>query len=263
MRVKDITSVLEEAAPLSLQEHYDNSGLIVGDADAEIGSALLCVDITEAVLDEALRLGAGLIISHHPIIFHPLKHITGSSYIERVVARAIVHNIALYACHTNLDSAPDGMSFRLGNLLGLRDVILLGKPSQEDTRAGFGVVGELRESVGLHDFLRFVQQTLDVQAIRYSRGGPQEVRRVALCTGAGASMADDARRAGAEIFISSEFRYNDFLDAAGGMTIADVGHFESEYCVINLVYDIITKKMPTFALHKSGESVNPVNYITV
>lgn len=263
MKIKEITSAIEESAPLRLQESYDNSGLLVGDADAEVDSALLCVDITEAVLDEALRLGAGLIISHHPVIFHPLRHITGSTYIERVVAKAIVHDIALYACHTNLDSAPDGMSFRLGNLLGLRNVVLLGEPSSVDPGAGLGIVGELPEPTELHDFLRFVKKTLDCETIRYSGGGNPEVRKVAVCTGAGASMTNDARRAGADLFISSEFRYNDFLDAAGLMTIADVGHFESEYCAIDLVFDIITKKIPTFALHKSGESVNPVNYITV
>ncbi len=262
MRIKDITAIIEEAAPLRLQENYDNSGLLVGDEGAEVESALLCVDITEAVLDEALRLGAGLIIAHHPVIFHPLRHITGSTYIERVVAKAIVHNVALYACHTNLDNAPGGMSFRLGNLLGLRNVILLGDPPLCDPGAGYGVVGELPAAVKLLDFLRFVKETLGTGAIRYSSGGDPEIRRVAVCTGAGASLADNARRAGADLFISSEFRYNDFLDAAGGMTIADAGHFESEYCAIDLVYDIITKKIPTFALHKSSESINPVNYIT-
>ncbi len=261
MKIKEIISVIEEAAPLCLQENYDNSGLLVGSADAEVDSALLCVDITEAVLDEALRLGAGLIISHHPIIFHPLKHITGTTYIERVVAKAIINNVALYACHTNLDSAPDGMSRRLGNLLGLRNVVLLGEPSICDPRAGLGVVGELPEAMTLHDFLRFVKKTLNVGAVKYSGVGDPEIRRVAICTGAGASMTGHARRAGADLFVSSEFRYNDFLDAAAGMVIADVGHFESEYCAIDLVYDIITKKIPTFALHKSSESVNPVNYI--
>ena len=105
MKVKEITAILEEAAPLFLQENYDNSGLLVGDPEAEIDSALICVDATESVVAEAAEVGAGLVLSHHPVIFHPLKRLTGGSYIERTVAEAVRRGIALYACHTNLDSA--------------------------------------------------------------------------------------------------------------------------------------------------------------
>lgn len=260
MTVGDITSVLEQAAPLEWQESYDNAGLIVGDRNAAIDSALICVDITEEVLEEAIVLGAGLVISHHPIIFHPLKHFTGSSYIQRVVAAAIRHGIALYACHTNLDSAPDGMSYRLGNLLGLRNVILLGRPCDAELRTGFGIVGETDETDTL-EYLRHVKRTLGCEAVRYSELTRKKVRRVALCTGSGASMIGDAKDAGAELYISSDFKYNDFLDADREIVIADVGHFESEYCAIDLIYDIITKKISTFALHKSRKSINPVKYL--
>lgn len=246
---------------MALQESYDNAGLIVGDRDAEVQSALLCVDITEAVLEEAVALGAGLIISHHPVIFHPLRHLTGSTYIERVVAEAIRHGIALYAAHTNLDSAPGGMSHRVGNLLGLENVILLGEKSPLDPQAGFGIVGDAHSEMPVSDYLIHIGNTLDAWVVRYSNPATQTVRRVAVCTGAGASMTADAKRAGADIYISSDFRYNDFLDADRDITIADVGHFESEYCAIELLFDIIRKKLPTFALHKSNNSTNPVNYL--
>lgn len=261
MRVSEVIAPLEEAAPLCLQESYDNSGLLVGDWNAEIESALLCVDITEAVLEEAIELGAGLIISHHPVIFHPLRRITGDTYIERTVAKAVRHGIALYACHTNLDSAPGGMSHMLGNLLGLRNVLLLDCTQRGILGAGFGVVGEPTCELPTLEFLGQVKERLSLQCIRYSDLTRPLTRRVAICTGAGASMMSDAKRAGADVYISSDFKYNDFLDADRELVIADVGHFESEYCAINLIYEIIRKKIATFALHKSVHSVNPVNYL--
>ncbi len=262
MKVKEITAILEEAAPLFLQESYDNSGLLVGDPEAEIDSALICVDATESVVAEAAEVGAGLVLSHHPVIFHPLKRLTGGSYIERTVAEAVRRGIALYACHTNLDSAPEGMSRMLGNLLGLRNVILLEPTATEMSGSGFGIVGEPEHVLPTEEFLRTVRDRLSLKCIRYSGITRPTVRRAALCTGAGASMMSAAKRAGADVYLSADFKYNDFLDADRELVIADIGHFESEYCAIDLIYEIIRKKMPTFALHKSMRSVNPVNYLT-
>lgn len=261
MKVKDITGILERTAPLSLQAGFDNSGLLVGDADADVESALICVDVTEDVVDEAIRLGAGLVISHHPVIFHPLRHIIGSTYIERAVAKALCNGIALYACHTNLDSAPGGMSHRLGNLLGLKNVILLEPTISSVEGSGYGVVGELEMPVPTLEFLRHVKHVLSIGCIRHSKIACPAVRKVALSTGAGASSASLAKQVGADIYLSADFKYNDFLDADRDITIADIGHFESEYCAVDLIYEIIRKKISTFALHKSVSSENPVNYL--
>lgn len=249
---------------MSLQADFDNSGLLVGSPEQEVGSALLCVDMTEAVLAEAVETGADMIISHHPLIFHPLRHITGATYIERVVAEAIRHGIVLYACHTNLDSAKDGMSHRLGNLLGLKNVIVLDPvPGAGPEGPGAGIVGELERETDTLEFLRYVKDTLGLETVRYSAITSDKVKRVALCTGAGGSYMESARAAGAGVYISADFRYNDFLDAGRGLVIADIGHFESEYCAIDLLYDIIRKKISTFALHKSRHSTNPVNYLSI
>lgn len=261
MKVSDIVAPLEEVAPLFLQESYDNAGLLVGNPDVEINSALVCVDVTEAVLDEAVALGAGLIISHHPLMFHPLRHIVGATYIERAVATALRHDIAIYASHTNLDSAPGGMSFELGRLLELCDMELLDGGNHAMSGAGFGVVGNLQEPVPTMDFLCMVKERLGVGCVRYSNVVRNVTSRVALCTGAGASMMEDARRAGADVYVSSDFRYNNFLDADRDLVIADIGHFESEYCAIGLICEIIRKKIANFALYKSSQSVNPVNYL--
>ena len=261
MKIREITDVIERFAPLGWQESYDNAGLVVGRADDEVHRALLAVDVTEEVLDEAEAEGCDLVITHHPIVFHALKRFNSADPVQRCVERAIRRGIALYACHTNLDSAPGGMSWRLAEMLGIRDLRVL-QPAATGEGVGFGVVGELPEAVATLDFLRFVRERLGVKAIRHSDIVAHDVRCVALCTGAGASLIPDARRAGAGLYITADLKYNDFMTPDKALTVADIGHFESEYCAIDLIYEIIRKKMPTFALHKSMRSVNPVNYLT-
>ncbi len=261
VKVKDIAAAVECAAPLRLAESYDNPGLIAGDPDAEIGSALLSLDITEDVLDEARQLGAKMIVSHHPVVFHPLRRLTGSTYVERVVAGAIRDGIALYASHTNLDSAPGGLSWHVGRLLGLRNMELLDAPRPDEPGAGFGVVGDLQHPVETKRFLKELKEKLELKVLRHSPVTAAVTERVALCTGAGASLVSAARAKGAQIYVSADFRYNDFLDAGRGLVIADAGHWETERYAADILHDIIRKKLPTFALHKSLKSVNPVNYL--
>ena len=125
MKIKDITSYLESLAPLSSQASYDNCGLIVGNMNAEVTSALICLDSTEAVVDEAIKKGCNLIIAHHPIVFSGLKKLNGSTYIERTVIKAIQNNIAIYAIHTNLDNYRFGVNYEIGKRLGLENLKVL------------------------------------------------------------------------------------------------------------------------------------------
>ncbi len=259
MKIKDITDVIERFAPLAYQESYDNAGLIVGRPDDEVRQALLAVDVTDEVLDEAEREGCDLVITHHPIVFHPLKRFNSADMVQRCVERAIRRGIALYACHTNLDSAPGGMSWRLAALLGIGELSVL-QPSEGDPRAGFGVVGELPEPLPTVEFLRRMQQRLGVKVVRHSDLVSEQVRRIALCTGAGASLMADARRAGADLYVTADLKYNDFMFPDGEFVVADIGHFESEYCAIELLFEVLSKNLITFAVRKSGCSRNPVNY---
>ena len=259
MKIKDITDVIERFAPLAYQESYDNAGLIVGRPDDEVRQALLAVDVTDEVLDEAEREGCDLVITHHPIVFHPLKRFNSADMVQRCVERAIRRGIALYACHTNLDSAPEGMSWRLAALLGIGELSVL-QPSEGDPRAGFGVVGELPEPLPTVEFLRRMQQRLGVKVVRHSDLVSEQVRRIALCTGAGASLMADARRAGADLYVTADLKYNDFMFPDGEFVVADIGHFESEYCAIELLFEVLSKNLITFAVRKSESSRNPVNY---
>lgn len=259
VKVKDVAAVIEAFAPLNLQEEYDNSGLNVGDYEAEVRGILLCVDVTESVLDEAESLGVNLIVSHHPLLFHSLRQIVDANFTQRIVKRALLSGISLYAAHTNLDSAAGGMSFRLGSQLGLVDMQVL-EPHAPGAATGFGVVGNLPEPVDVKLFLQKVQSELHCGAIRHSALCKETIRRVALVTGAGASMVGSAILAGADLYLTADMKYNDFYAPDGRIVMADIGHFESEYCAIKLLRDIITKKIATFAVHESVNSVNPVNY---
>lgn len=125
MKLRELTAHLESIAPLSLQEPYDNSGLLAGDPDLEVEQALIALDCTEQVVEEAIRTGCNLIISHHPIVFKGLKSLTGASYVERVLMKAIRHDIALYAIHTNLDNVTGGVNSKIADRLGLRSQAIL------------------------------------------------------------------------------------------------------------------------------------------
>ena len=125
VRIKDIANALEMFAPLPLQDGFDNAGLQIGLTEAEVAGVLLCLDVTEAVVDEAVASGCNLIVSHHPLIFSPLKRITGSNYIERCVIKALANGIAIYSAHTNIDNAPGGVNYRIAEKLGLQNVRIL------------------------------------------------------------------------------------------------------------------------------------------
>lgn len=152
------------------------------------------------------------------------------------------------------------MSWRLAEMLGVGNLRVL-QPSETGDGAGFGVVGELPEAIDTVEFMRIIQRRLEVSVVRYSDIATSGVRRVAVCTGAGASLIGEARRAGADIYITADMKYNDFMTPDKALTVADIGHFESEYCAIQLIFDILSKNLCTFAVRKSERSRNPVNYL--
>jgi putative NIF3 family GTP cyclohydrolase 1 type 2 len=191
-----------------------------------------------------------------------MKRFNSANYVERCVERAIRRGIALYACHTNLDSTPNGMSWRVGSMMGLGEMSVL-EPRRDDPAAGFGVVGILPRPEAALAFMQRVKSIFDVGAVRYSDIPSEDtmVRRVAICTGAGGSLIDAALRAEADIYITADLRYNDFMRGEGRMILADIGHFESEFCAINILNDVLSKKMCNFAVRKSLCSRNPIHYL--
>lgn len=260
VKVKDIAKAIEEFAPRSLQESYDNAGLQVGDPEMQVSAVLLCLDVTPEILAEAKARECNLIVSHHPLIFRGLKQLTGADTTQRTVMQALRDGIAIYAAHTNLDSVPGGVSFEMAHKLGLTELSILA-PSAEHPGYGLGVVGTCRPTPKL-EFLRRVKDTFGVEELKYSGQSPTiVVRRVALCGGSGGSFIRDAIGAGADLYITGDLKYHDFTDHGQEILLADIGHYESELCSRQIFSRIIGDALPGCVVYTSGQEQNPIKYL--
>jgi len=261
--VKDICEVVEAFAPLNFQESDDNSGLLVGNPDTPLTGVLVCLDVSEPVIDEALANGCNMIVSHHPLLYKAIKQVVGAGRVERCLVKAIKHDIAIYAGHTNVDSAIDGVSGQLAKLLGMKNVTILSVAGTSETHGeyGLGVVGDLASPMEENAFLLHIKSLLNGRSVRYSAHTGKSVSRVAICGGSGSSLLPDAKRAGATVFLTGEARFHEFFTEGMGIMLVDAGHFETEQLTKALFFDLISKKFPTFAVRISSAETNPVNYL--
>ena len=364
MRLKEITQYLDSEIPLLFQEDYDNAGLQIGDPEKEITGALLTLDVTEAVLDEAIESKADLIISHHPLIFKGIKSLSGISFTERIIMRAVRQDIAIYSAHTNLDVMNYGVSRKMAEKLNLKNVSVLvplkekllklvtyipeshldtvrnaiftagagnignydscGYVSQgtgsfrggEGTKPfvgkkgklhfetelrfetvlfshlknkvikalidnhpyeeaaydiyqlensnidfGMGCTGELKETMTEKKFLKLVSDIFCSEGLRYSKPTGRELKKIAMCGGAGASFLHAAILSGADAFITADVKYHNYFDADKRILLVDAGHFETEKFSTEILYNLIIKKFPKFAVRFSKTNTNPINYL--
>lgn len=360
--VKEIANTLEKFAPLPLQDGYDNAGLQIGLTDAEVTGVLLCLDVTESVVEEAVALGCNLIVSHHPLLFRPLKRITGSNYVERCVIKALSNDIAIYSAHTNLDNAVGGVSFRMAQKLGLKNVrtlvpkenallklavyvpdayadqlrqalfdagcgnignydscsynvdgtgtfrasdgcnpfcgnigelhkepevrietilpaylkskvvrtLLHVHPYEEPAydiypllndwnTAGAGIIGEVDSECGELDYLQRIKDVFATGCVKHTPLRHRPIRYVALCGGAGASFANAALAAGADIYITGEARYHELFDNTSQMLYAIIGHYESERYTTEVLHEIIARDFPHIKIMTTSVCTNPIN----
>ncbi|MGZ3753720.1 MAG: Nif3-like dinuclear metal center hexameric protein [Mucilaginibacter sp.] len=363
MKLHQLTTYLESLAPLAYQEDYDNAGLIVGSADQEIYQALISLDCTEAIVDEAITTNCQVIISHHPIVFKGLKKFNSKTYVERVIEKAIRNNIAIYAIHTNLDNIMKGVNAKICETLGLENCRILapkyktikklvtyvpishaeqvrnalfhagagnignysetsfnavgtgtfkgndestpfvGEPgirhtedevrietvypfnleskvimalvlahpyeevaydlyemTNQNPQIGSGMIGELEHAMEEDVFLFDVKEKMRARVIRHTEFTGKQVKKVAVCGGSGGFLLKHAIAAGADVFITADYKYHEFFDAEGKIMIADIGHFESEQFTQQLLYEIIRKKFSTFAIRLTEINTNPVKY---
>ncbi|MFP4557166.1 MAG: Nif3-like dinuclear metal center hexameric protein [Bacteroidales bacterium] len=364
MTVSEVTEIIEEFAPIEYKEEYDNVGLLVGSASNPVNGILLTLDVTPEVLDDALANGANLIIAHHPVIFKGLKKLTGSSYTERTIIKAIKHGIAIYCAHTNLDSVWNGVSMSMAKKMGLKNIRVLHEATDQlvklitfvpnknvievrqsmfnagagnighydqcsyniqgtgtfragdgtnphvgdighlhqeqetrvemivpkpilakaisamkrthpyeevaydvvpllnaNPRAGLGLIGDMPKSIKEPEFLKKVKNTFNLRCIRHSPFTNNNVKKVALCGGSGANLIPKAISLGANAFITADVKYHQFFDADNKILLADIGHFESEHYTIDIFYELLTKKIPNFAVLKTKVKTNPINYL--
>ena len=251
---------ITEIAPLQWQEHYDNAGIQVGDLSAEVHKALICLDITEEVVDEAIAKSCDLIISHHPLIFHGLKHLTSDTYIERAVRKAIKHDIAMVSMHTNLDNSYLGVSRVLAERLGLTHLSLLQPSAAEPEVCGAGMIGEFPTPIEESSFLNLVAEAIGSPCLRHSALTGRRIAKVALCGGSGTPFMPDALRQKADAYLTADIKYHDFFVPEGQILLVDGGHFETEQFTKQLIKELIQKKFPTFAAEIAATNTNAVHY---
>ena len=260
MKIKEIIDALERFAPLPLQDGFDNAGLQLGLTETEATGALLCLDVTEEVLDEAEALGLNLVVSHHPLIFHGLKSLTGRTPVERCVMKAICNGITIYAAHTNLDNAPGGVNFKMAEKIGLTDVRFL-QPCEDGRQGGSGIIGLLEEPETETGFLRRIKKTFEAACVEHTRLCGREIRKVALCGGAGAFLIPQAVSAGADAFLTGEIKYHEFQGHGEDILLASLGHFESEQYTVELLEEIIKGACPQLPVRQTRVSTNPIRYM--
>ena len=261
----ELFQYLESIAPLHLQEKYDNSGLLIGTSSVSVSGVLICLDCTEDILEEALHLKCNVVISHHPAIFYGLKSITGSNLTERLVMKAIKNDLMLYAIHTNLDNILNhGVNERIAQQLGLTiESVLRPVESGVDGKIiGAGVVGMFSEALDEIQFLELLKEKMKTSVIRHSKLLERPVEKVAVCGGSGSFLMEDARNAGAQAFVTGDYKYHGFFEADGNLIICDIGHYESEQYTVNLLQELISRKFTTFAAHCTQLNTNPIHYFT-
>jgi len=258
VKIKEIIKALEVFAPLPLQEGYDNAGLQVGLSEAECSGALLCLDVTEAVLEEAVSKGRNLVVAHHPLVFRPLKHVTDQTYVERCLRFAIKNDIAIYAAHTNLDNAEGGVNFEIAERLQLQGVKML---LDNGNGGGSGVIGELAEPMASEDFVAKVKAVFNVECAMCNAYLSRPIRKVALCGGAGDFLLLDALANDADAFITGEMHYHQYFGMEDKLQIVVIGHYQSEQFTMNLIQKILDEKFPQLQTTITSVNTNPIQYI--
>lgn len=257
--VQEIADALESFAPLPLQEDYDNAGLQIGITGRECSGALLCIDVTEAVILDAVRQGLNMVISHHPLLFRGLKCIADRTYIERCVRLAIQHGVAIYSAHTNLDNARGGVNHEIARRLGLEDIKFLQPLPHRD--GGSGVIGTLKQPLAAKDFLLQTKHIFGIQSLHYTEGPLRPIERVALCGGAGDFLIDEAVRKGADIFLTGEIGYHHYFGHQHDIWLAALGHYQSEQFTVSLLHNILTEACPGLHVEEYQYSTNPILYM--
>ena len=271
VKIYQVVDALEHYAPLPLQEGYDNAGLQVGLTEAVgVSGALLCLDVTEAVVDEAIRKGCNLIVSHHPLIFRKLARISDENYVQRTVRKAIKNDITIVSMHTNMDAAKGGVNFKIAEKLGLRNLRFFGGEKEIDgVKGGEGVIGEITDEtdtlhadgIAADDLVLMLRERFQAECVQCNQLLRRPIRKVALCGGAGSFLLDAAIAAGADAFITGEMHYHEFFGHEQEIQICVIGHYQSEQFTSEIFRSIITEKCPGVKCEISEINTNPIIYL--
>ena len=254
-------SALEQFAPLPLQESWDNAGLQIGLTEAEVSGALLCLDVTEKVIDEAIAKGCNLVVSHHPLLFRGLKQVSDANDVQRTVRKAIKHDVCVVSMHTNMDNAVGGVNFKIAERLGAVPVVPAGKTLDTLMQKVPMVLAQLPEAMEARGFIALVKERFGVACAHCNELLQRPIEKVAICGGAGDFMLDEAIAAGADAFITGEMHYHVFFGHEQQIQICVIGHYESEQFTSEIFRDIIQKECPGVRTEIAETNTNPIVYV--
>jgi dinuclear metal center YbgI/SA1388 family protein len=265
-KLKDIIKILDEIAPFSLAEDWDNSGLQVGSLSMEINKILLALNPTIMAVKKAMERDAQLLLTHHPLIFSPLSCVDIDSYPGNVLNEALKNSISIVAIHTNLDAARTGINQILAEIFELNNAETLeSSEGLENTGSGIGRVGNLKEPATLSNVSNMVKRSLGIKGLRVMGKGETEIRRIAIVGGSGGSMAPSAFKKGADLLITGDIKHNEALAAeAMDLCLIDGGHFSTERTALvsymEYLKDIFKKKDLNIILEVYGDEKDPMRY---
>ncbi len=262
--VREVVQYLDHLAPFSLQMEFDNAGFLVGRGDRSVSRILVSLDITEEVAAEAGELGAQLIVSHHPVIFHPVKALTDATPEGRILLGLAERNIAAICAHTNLDAVKGGVNDALAWKLGLTQVEQLRQEGLDPSGRPYGI-GRVGTAAGTPctaaAFAAFVKAALGANGVRYV-DACRPVRRVAVGGGACADMMADALAQGCDTFVTADVKYNGFLDAkALGLNLIDAGHYPTEQVVCPVLVEWLSKGFPDVEIFPTQRHKEVFSYL--
>lgn len=249
-KAKDIFDYIQEFAPLSLAMPYDNCGILVGDSETEVSNAIVTLDITSDVIDEAVARGAELIISHHPIIFSPLKAVE----IDSCVYKLIQNGITALCMHTNLDlSQENGVNITLAQTLGLESIAVV--------EGECLLTGELPTELSVEEFALYVKERLDCRGVRFTKG-KKSIKKVAVGCGAGGDYVFNCEKLGADAFVTGEIKHHQIIKANEiGLTVVDAGHYKTEDVIISVLVKLLSEKFANTEFYKSEVFNDNVFYL--
>lgn len=265
-RLRDIIEVLNEIAPFSLAEDWDNSGLQIGSLSTEIKKMLIALNPTVISVKRAAEKDAQLLLTHHPLIFRPVSCVTTDTYPGDVICESIRRNISIIAMHTNLDAAKTGINQILAEMLELDNIEAL-QPSKnpENDISGIGRVGDLKSPKRLSEVSETVKRILGLTTIRVMGKRETEIRRIAVAGGSGGSMIVFACEKGADLLITGEIKHHEALAAeSAGLCMIDGGHFSTErtplVTYVDYLRDIFKKKNINVMFELFEDEEDPMRY---
>lgn len=244
MKAYELTSWLEKKYPPEAAEDWDNVGLLVGDDTREIHHVFLSLDLTEETLEEAVKAGADMILTHHPMIFSGIKKINNHSFIGRKIIKLLQQNMVYYAMHTNYDIL--GMADLSAEYSLLQDACVLSKTQEQDGEIqGFGRVGNLSRPMSLGEYACLIRESLKLKDVKVYGDLKQTVKRAAVCTGSGKSMIPDAIAAGADVYVTGDIDHHTGIDTvAQGLCLIDAGHYGTEYVFMDAMKKELEEAFP-------------------